>query len=114
MQAPGFRPDGWQPKFVVVGLDFRLTYDSLQRACSAIRAGAHFIATNADATLPVEGGELWPGAGSIRASSDLPRRPATDDAEKVYGHDGLAACHPVAGHDPLRQPGVYNGSSIRL
>jgi 4-nitrophenyl phosphatase len=67
-QVQGFRPDGWQPNFVIVGLDFRLTYDSLQRACSAIRAGAHFIATNADATLPVEGGELWPGAGSIVAA----------------------------------------------
>jgi 4-nitrophenyl phosphatase len=65
---PGFRPDGWNPNFVVVGLDFHLTYDSLQRACSAIRRGAVFIATNADATLPVEGGELWPGAGSIAAA----------------------------------------------
>jgi 4-nitrophenyl phosphatase len=68
VQAPEFRPDGWHPRFVVVGLDFRLTYDSLQRACSAIRSGAVFIATNADATLPVEGGELWPGAGSIVAA----------------------------------------------
>src|SRR5436190_7226001 len=67
-QLPGFRADGWQPKFVVVGLDFRLTYDALQRACSAIRGGAHFIATNTDATSPVEGGELWPGAGSIVAA----------------------------------------------
>src|SRR5438552_10309022 len=67
-QLPEFRADGWQPDFVVVGLDFRLTYDSLQRACSAIRSGAQFIATNADATLPVEGGELWPGAGSIVAA----------------------------------------------
>jgi HAD superfamily hydrolase (TIGR01457 family) len=68
---PGFRADGWQPKFVVVGLDFRLTYDSLQRACSAIRGGAHFIATNTDATIPVEGGELWPGAGSIVAALQI-------------------------------------------
>lgn len=66
--APGFGPDGWQPDFVVVGLDFHLTYDSLQRACSAIRGGALFIATNVDATLPVEGGEQWPGAGSIVAA----------------------------------------------
>ena len=65
---PGFRPDGWQPDFVVVGLDLKFNYDALQRACSAIRRGAHFIATNADATLPVEGGEQWPGAGSIVAA----------------------------------------------
>jgi 4-nitrophenyl phosphatase len=66
MQA--FHLDGWQPNFVVAGLDFDFNYDALQRACSAIRRGAHFIATNADATLPVEGGELWPGAGSIVAA----------------------------------------------
>lgn len=64
----GFRPDGWQPDFVVVGLDLKFNYDALQRACSAIRGGARFIATNADATLPVEGGEQWPGAGSIVAA----------------------------------------------
>ena len=64
----GFRPDGWSPRFVVVGLDYHLTYDALQRACSAIRRGAVFIGTNDDATLPVEGGELWPGAGSIIAA----------------------------------------------
>ncbi len=64
----GFRLDGWQPDFVVAGLDLHFTYDALQRACSAIRRGARFIATNADATLPVEGGELWPGAGSIVAA----------------------------------------------
>jgi 4-nitrophenyl phosphatase len=66
--APGFRLDGWQPDFVVVGLDRRFDYGAMQRACSAIRRGARFIATNTDATLPVEGGEFWPGAGSIVAS----------------------------------------------
>ena len=45
-----------------------LTYDSLQRACSAIRNGAVFIATNMDTTIPIEGGEQWPGAGSIAAA----------------------------------------------
>jgi 4-nitrophenyl phosphatase len=63
-----FRLDGWNPDFVVAGLDYHFNYDALQRACSAIRRGAHFIATNADATIPIEGGELWPGAGSIVAA----------------------------------------------
>jgi HAD superfamily hydrolase (TIGR01457 family) len=63
-----FRLDGWTPDFVVAGLDYHFNYDALQRACSAIRRGAHFIATNADATIPIEGGELWPGAGSIVAA----------------------------------------------
>ena len=65
---PNFRLDGWQPDFVVVGLYFGFNYDALQRACSFIRNGAHFIGTNPDTTLPVEGGELWPGAGSLLAA----------------------------------------------
>lgn len=67
---PNFHLDleGRQPDFVVAGLDLHFTYDSMQKACSAIRRGARFIATNADATLPIEGGALWPGAGSIVAS----------------------------------------------
>ena len=52
---------------VVAGLDQAFTYDKLSRATSAIRNGARFIATNADATLPVETGVL-PGAGSIIAA----------------------------------------------
>jgi 4-nitrophenyl phosphatase len=52
---------------VVVGLDREFTYERLNRAMQAIRAGARFIATNADATLPVEDG-LLPGAGSVIAA----------------------------------------------
>ncbi len=52
---------------VVVGLDLQFTYVKLQRATDAINAGATFVATNADATLPHEGG-FQPGAGSIVAA----------------------------------------------
>ncbi len=52
---------------VVVGLDLTFTYDKLKRATEAIHAGAKFVATNADATLPHEGG-FQPGAGSIVAA----------------------------------------------
>jgi len=31
-------------------------------------AGAQFVATNADALLPVEGGQVLPGAGTIIAA----------------------------------------------
>jgi 4-nitrophenyl phosphatase len=55
------------PAAVVVGLDLNFTYDKLRTAAAAIRAGARFIATNADATLPTEHG-LVPGAGSIVAA----------------------------------------------
>ncbi len=49
---------------VVVGLDLAFDYAKLKAANAAIRAGARFIATNTDATLPTEIG-LVPGAGSI-------------------------------------------------
>jgi 4-nitrophenyl phosphatase len=52
---------------VVAGLDQAFTYDRLARAMAAIRNGARFIATNGDATLPVEDGVL-PGAGSVIAA----------------------------------------------
>ncbi len=52
---------------VVVGLDQAFTYERMTRAMKAIRKGARFIATNADATLPVEDGVL-PGAGTMIAA----------------------------------------------
>lgn len=52
---------------VLVGLDKNLTYDRLRAASEALRSGATLIASNADPSLPVEGGE-WPGAGSILAA----------------------------------------------
>ncbi|HEY8446544.1 MAG TPA: HAD-IIA family hydrolase [Thermomicrobiales bacterium] len=55
------------PAAVVVGLDQEFTYEKLKHANAAIRAGARFIATNTDATLPTEHG-LVPGAGSIVAA----------------------------------------------
>lgn len=55
------------PTALVVGLDRAFTYDKLVAATAAVRAGARFIATNADATLPTENG-LIPGAGSIVAA----------------------------------------------
>lgn len=52
---------------VVVGLDRGFDYDSLAAAQAAILAGALFVATNTDATFPVEGGVL-PGGGAIVAA----------------------------------------------
>ena len=53
---------------LLVGLDFELTFDRLTRAADAVRFGARFIATNIDPTLPVAGGSLLPGAGSMVAA----------------------------------------------
>ena len=61
-----FVPDDKTPRFVVQGGDFNLVYETVKKACLLIRAGAKFIATNADPVFPTEEG-LIPGAGSIGA-----------------------------------------------
>lgn len=66
-QAGNALVDEGEAEAVVVGLDTQLTYARLRAACSALRRGARFMATNLDANLPVEG-ELWPGAGAIVAA----------------------------------------------
>jgi glycerol-1-phosphatase len=53
---------------VVVGWDRDLTYDRLRTATVLIGRGARLVATNADASYPAPGGELWPGAGAILAA----------------------------------------------
>lgn len=52
---------------VIAGLDPAFDYRRLAAASSAIRAGARFIATNADLLYPTSAGFL-PGAGSIIAA----------------------------------------------
>lgn len=52
---------------VVSGLDRKLTWDKLATATLNIRAGAAFYATNVDATLPTELGEVMGNGGTIAA-----------------------------------------------
>lgn len=52
--------------FVVVGLDWGLTYGKLARAARAIWNGARFIGTNPDPVWPGEDG-LYPGNGATLA-----------------------------------------------
>ena len=52
---------------VVVGLDRHLTYETIDEAARAIRAGAAFVASNTDSTYPTPTG-LAPGAGTIVAA----------------------------------------------
>lgn len=53
---------------VVVGLCRTATYDDISTCQREIRQGARFVATNRDATYPVEGGEVIPGAGVLVAA----------------------------------------------
>ena len=66
--AAGFTPVAEPPAdAVVVGLHRGFDFDELDRASSAVRSGARFIATNLDATYPIPGGML-PGSGAITAA----------------------------------------------
>lgn len=80
LQAQGFVVTEESPEYVVAGLDAHVTYEKLSIAALAIRAGATFIGSNPDRTLPTERG-LEPGAGSILAAIET----ATDVAPKIIG-----------------------------
>ncbi len=63
----GFQWDDRDPDWVVVGIDFGLTYEKLKVAALALRKGAKFVATNGDAAFPSPEG-LIPGNGAIVAA----------------------------------------------
>ncbi|MEO8609672.1 MAG: HAD-IIA family hydrolase [Chloroflexota bacterium] len=67
MAEAGFQVVDENARAVIVGLDPQFTYEKLKRATLLIRAGAEFIATNGDRTIPVPEG-LAPGAGSLVAA----------------------------------------------
>ena len=62
--------DGIREKvdYVVVGLDREFTYEKLMKGHLAITGGAQFIATNRDATFPLEEGLVIPGGGTMVAA----------------------------------------------
>ncbi len=83
------RTENWRrAEAVVVGLDRRLTYERLRDATLALRAGARFLATNVDPTLPTPEGQ-WPGAGSIVAALEA----ASDRRPEIAGKP----------HQPMRE-----------
>jgi HAD superfamily hydrolase (TIGR01450 family) len=63
-----------EAEVVAVGFDPDLTYSRVRDATLAIRAGARFVGSNPDTTLPTPDG-LWPGAGAtlalLRASTGV-------------------------------------------
>jgi len=56
---------------VVAGIDRAFTYQKLKAAQQAILNGALFVATNRDATYPLEGGAVEPGGGAIVAAIEV-------------------------------------------
>jgi 4-nitrophenyl phosphatase len=67
LREQGLELEERDAQYVVVGLDRQLTWDKLRVAALAIRAGAIFVGTNPDATLPTEEG-LVPGNGANLAA----------------------------------------------
>ena len=55
---------GEQAEAVVAGICLSLSYALIDRALQHLLEGARFVATNTDATYPLEGGRLAPGAGA--------------------------------------------------
>lgn len=81
---------------VVVGWDRAADYDRLRTASVLVQRGARLVATNADASYPAPGGELWPGAGALLAAVETttevravvagkPHRPMFDVAVERAG-----------------------------
>lgn len=94
LREQGFVLTDESPAYVVVGLDEAVTYEKLSTATLAIRAGATFIGTNPDRTLPSERG-LEPGAGAILAAIEA----ATDVKPQIIGKP---------------QPGAFNMALKKL
>lgn len=68
LEQAGFRVTDRGPvDAVVVGWHRDFDFDGLDRAASAVRAGARFVATNTDATYP-GADHVLPGAGAIVAA----------------------------------------------
>src|SRR5262245_41274706 len=57
--------DEQAPRFVVVGLDMTMTYAKMRAACLAIRAGARFVGTNPDPSLPTGAGIVTGACGLL-------------------------------------------------
>jgi 4-nitrophenyl phosphatase len=76
--------DAERATYVVIGWDSDVSYDSLRRASVLVGAGAQLVATNADASYPAPGGELWPGAGAILAAVETATGVRATVAGKPY------------------------------
>jgi glycerol-1-phosphatase len=87
------------PVGVVQGLSLTIAYHDLAEAALAIRAGALWVASNVDATLPTERG-LLPGNGSLVALL----RTATGAEPQVAGKPGPQLMHDAVARGDFRAP----------
>lgn len=106
---------------VVVGLDRSLDYRRLAAAVTAVREGARFVATNADARYPTTAGFL-PGAGSgvaaIRAATGVEPlvvgKPQPAMFEAILAADGIGPADAlVVGDNPAADIVAARRAGIR-
>ncbi|WHY82135.1 TIGR01457 family HAD-type hydrolase [Siminovitchia fortis] len=64
LQEKGLNLTDKDPEAVIMGIDRKITYEKLAKACLFVRNGALFFSTNGDTALPTEKG-LLPGNGAI-------------------------------------------------
>lgn len=108
LKEAGFVLTDDHPEYVVVGLDRDFTYEKLAIACQAVRAGAQFIASNTDATLPTET-SLLPGGGALVAAIEactgvkplVIGKPETAMLESALARIGVAATEAAIVGDRL-------------
>jgi glycerol 3-phosphatase-2 len=85
-----------EAEVVAVGFDPDLTYARVRDATLAIRAGARFVGSNPDTTLPTPEG-LWPGAGAtlalLQASTGV-RPEVAGKPERALLEEAAAAIGP--------------------
>jgi 4-nitrophenyl phosphatase len=85
LRTSGFELVEEEAEYVVVGMDFRISYERLAEATLLLRGGAQFVATNPDRTFPSERG-IVPGTGALLAFLEA----ATDKRPTVIGKPGTA------------------------
>lgn len=89
--------------YVVVGIDRNLTYKKLAGAVRAVFAGATFIATNKDATFPIEDNVLLPGGGTMVAAIERAVGPA---------HVEIGKPQPLMLDQMIAEAGVAPGKTL--
>jgi len=77
----GFEITETKPDYVIVGFDRSLCYEKIDTASRLIRAGAEFIATNADALVAADADRHEPGNGAAIAAIEC----ASGKKAKIIG-----------------------------
>lgn len=91
---------GEQADLVLVGRYEEFNYSRLAVAADSVRAGATFLCLNRDPVMPVEGGRVVPGTGTILAAMEVasgrqatvlgkPELPMMQAAADLVGTDGV-------------------------